>query len=148
MAVSERVESVASYAEQLLHNRDVQAAARDAIDATRAAYRRAHGKDAQEIIQDKKFRRRVNTAGSAISGLWGEVQDSPPSRKPHWGRRAIVLLVLVGGVTAVLANQRLRMRLHGLITHGDKSGAASAGQPNDATGEPQVTIERKGEHIG
>ena len=44
MAVSDRAAAVGTYAQQLLDNEDVQASARQAADATRAAYQRARGR--------------------------------------------------------------------------------------------------------
>lgn len=96
MAVRDRTAAIAPYVQQLLSNSDAQASARQAAQATRAAYRRARGKNAEEIIQDQKIRRQVNKAATAISGLWREVE---PPRKQTSSRRwvAILLGLAVGG---------------------------------------------------
>ena len=44
MAVSDRMAAIGPYAQQLLDNNEVRATARQAADATRAAYQRARGK--------------------------------------------------------------------------------------------------------
>jgi len=101
MAVSERAAAIGPYAEQLLYNSDVQASAREAAEAIRAAYRRARGKDAEEVIQDKKFRRQINRAAAAISGLWREVEESTEEPKSRWRWPAIVLGVAAAAALVV-----------------------------------------------
>jgi hypothetical protein len=96
MAMTDRAAAVVPYAQQLLSNRDAQASARQAAQAVRAAYQRARGKQAEEIIQDKKFRRQVNKAGAAISGLWKEVEESAPKQKSRWRWPAVGLGLAVG----------------------------------------------------
>lgn len=96
MAVSDRTAAAVPYVQQLLSNRAAQASARQAAQATQAAYRRARGKDAEEIIQDKKLRRQVNKAAAAISGLWKEVEESTPRQKPRWRWPAIAFGLAVG----------------------------------------------------
>jgi hypothetical protein len=98
MAVRNRTAAAVPYVQQLLSNRDVQASARQGAQAARAAYRRARGKDAAEVIQDRKFRRQVNKAAAAISGLWKEVEESTPKQKPRWRWPAIALGLAVGAV--------------------------------------------------
>jgi hypothetical protein len=101
MAVKDRTAAVVPYVQQLLSNRDVQASARQAAQATRAAYRRAREKDAQKIIQDKKFRRQVNKAAAAISGLWKEVEESTPKQTSRWRWPAIALGLALGAVLLI-----------------------------------------------
>lgn len=101
MTVRDRTAAVVPYVQQLLSNRDAQAAARQAAQATRAAYRRARGKDAEETIQDKKFRRQVNKAGAAITGLWKEVEESTPKQKSRWRWPAIALGLALGAVLLI-----------------------------------------------
>jgi hypothetical protein len=101
MALMERATAIAPYAQQLLYNSDVQASARQAAQATRAAYRRARGKEAEEIIRDKKFRRRTSEAAAAISGLWKEVEESTPKQKSRWRWPAIALGLAVGGAVLI-----------------------------------------------
>lgn len=66
MAVSDRAAAIVPYAQQLLENNDVRDPARQAADATRAAYQRARGRDAREAVQDRKLRRRVTAAVAAM----------------------------------------------------------------------------------
>jgi hypothetical protein len=100
MALRQRATAIAPYAQQLLYNSDVQASVRESAQATRAAYRRARGKDVKEIIQDKKVRRQINKAAAAISGLRKEVEESTPGRKSRWQWPAIAL-GLVGGALLI-----------------------------------------------
>ena len=101
MALRQRATAIAPYAQQLLYNSDVQASVREAAQATRAAYRRARGKDVKEIIQDKKVRRQINKAAAAISGLRKEVEESTPERKSRWRWPAIALGLAVGGALLI-----------------------------------------------
>ena len=66
MAVSDRAAAIGPYAQQLLDNNDVRATARQAADATRAAYQRARGQNARKAVQDRKLRRRVTAAVAAV----------------------------------------------------------------------------------
>jgi hypothetical protein len=110
MAVKDRTAALAPYVQQLLYNSDVQASARQAGQAIRAAYRRARGKHAEEIIQDKKLRRQVNKAASAISGLWKDVEESRPKQKSRWRWPAIALGLAAGGALLVtIGNGRARL---------------------------------------
>jgi hypothetical protein len=110
MAVKDRTVALAPYVQQLLYNSDVQASARQAAQATGAAYRRARGKHAEEIIQDKKLRRQVNKAASAISGIWKDVEESRPTQKSRWRWPAITLGLAVGGALLVtIGNGRARL---------------------------------------
>ena len=63
MAVSDRMAAIGPYAQQLLDNNEVRATARQAADATRAAYQRARGQDARKAVKDRKLRRRVTIRG-------------------------------------------------------------------------------------
>lgn len=145
MALSERAAAIAPYAEQLIYNSDVQASARDAAQAARAAYRRARGRDAQEVIQDKKFRRQVDKAASAISGLWGEVQEPQPKRR--WGRWVLVLLLL-SGLVAVIANQSSRDRLQGLVSRGGETSQTTSEASPSASEVQPISSEQNGDPIG
>ena len=76
MALSDRAAAIGPYAQQLLDNDDVQDAARQAADATRAAYQRARGQNARKAVQDRKLRHRV-TAAVAAMGVPGAVSKAP-----------------------------------------------------------------------
>ena len=102
MAVKDRATAVIPYLQQLASDGDAQASARQAAQATRAAYRRARGKDVEEIIQDKKLRRQVNKAATAISGLWKQAAETP-KQKPRWRRPAIAFgLAVAAGLLVTI----------------------------------------------
>jgi hypothetical protein len=114
MTLSDRAAAAAPYARQLLDNRDVQASARQAAQATRAAYQRARGKDTAQIVKDKKFRQRVSEAAGALGRLWGATSEPPPKPKRRWPRLLIAILI---GVAATVAstNESVRTRVRKLI---------------------------------
>jgi hypothetical protein len=114
MAVSDRVAAAGGYAQQLLDNQDVQTAARQAADATKAAYQRARGQDPREAVQDRKLRRRVTSAVAATGELLGAVSKTEPKPKSRWPRR-IALLALIALVAWALNNESVRARIQGLL---------------------------------
>src|ERR1700735_3194287 len=114
MAVSDRAAAVATYAQQLLNNQDVQSSARQAVDATRAAYQRARGQDPRKAVQDRKLRRRVTDAMTAAGEFLGAVSETPPKPKSPWPRR-IALLALLGAGVWLISNESVRARVQGLL---------------------------------
>jgi hypothetical protein len=114
MAVSDRAAAVGTYAQQLLDNQDVQTSARQAVDATRAAYQRARGQEPRKAIQDRTLRRRVTNAVTSVGEFLGAVSETPPKPKSPWPRR-IGLLAIVGAVAWLVSNQAVRARIQGLM---------------------------------
>jgi hypothetical protein len=114
MAVSDRAAAVGTYAQQLLDNRDVQVSARQAVDATRAAYQRARGQDPRKAVQDRKLRRRVTSAVTAAGEFLGAVSETPPKPKSPWPRR-IALLAIIGVGAWLISNQAVRARIQGFM---------------------------------
>ena len=147
MALTDRVAAAAPYAQQLLYNRDVQASARDASQAARSAYRRARGKDASEIAQDKKLRQQVDKAVAAVGALFAEVQKSPPKRSTHRGRRVIALLLLAA-VGAVIANEGLRARLMSLVRDVGGTSGESGDSESGAAAAPASPQDQNGDSVG
>jgi hypothetical protein len=127
MAVSDRAAAVGTYAQQLLDNQDVQASARQAVDATHAAYQRARGQDPRKAVQDRKLRRRVTNAVTAAGEFLGAVSETPPKPKSPWPRR-IALLAIIGAGVWLIRNQAVRARIQGLMGQGPADG-----QPKPAT---------------
>lgn len=113
MALSDRAAALGPYAQQLLDNQDVQAKARQAANATRAAYQRARGQDAREAVKDRKLRRRVTGAVAAVGELLGVVSESAPKPKSRWPWLLAVLAVVITAGWLV-SNQDLRARVQGL----------------------------------
>ena len=114
MAVSDRAAAVGTYAQQLLDNQDVQVSARQAVDATRAAYQRARGQDPRQAVQDRKLRQRVTDAVTAAGEFLGAVSETPPQPKSPWPRRVAVLAIL-GAAAWLISNQSVRARIQGLM---------------------------------
>ncbi len=128
MAVSDRAAAVGAYTQQLLDNQDVQATARQAADATRAAYQRARGQDPREAVQDRKLRRRVTDAVTAAGEFLGAVSETPPKPKSRWPRWIAALAIL--GVGAwLLSNEAVRARVQGWL---------GQSQPDDQSQPPTV----------
>jgi hypothetical protein len=132
MAVSDRAAAVGGYAQQLLDDQDVQATARQAADATRAAYQRARGQDPREAVQDRKLRRRVTAAVAAAGEFLGAVSETPPKPKSRWPRR-IALLAIVGAGVWVASNENFRARVQGWLGESqsdDQSQPSTVAEPN------------------
>ncbi len=130
MALSDRAAAVWPYAQQVLDNQDVQKTARQAADATRAAYRRARGQDVREAVTDRKLRRRVTTAVAATGKLFGAVSESAPEPKSPWPRRVALLAVVAAGAW-LITNKDMRARVQGLA--GQKS---TDDEINPSIGDP------------
>lgn len=132
MAVSDRAASIAPYAQQLLENNDVRDTARQAADATRAAYQGARGRDAREAVQDRKLRRRVTAAVAAVGEFLGAVTTVPPKQKSRWPRR-IALLAVAGAGAGLISNTAVRTRIEGLLGQNpsdDPTTSAEFDEPN------------------
>jgi hypothetical protein len=114
MAVSDRAATVGTYAQQLLEDQDVQATARQAASAARAAYERARGQDPRKAVQDRTLRRRVTNAVTAVGEFLGAVSEAPPKPKSPWPRR-IALLAIIGVAAWLISNQAVRARIQGLM---------------------------------
>jgi hypothetical protein len=137
MPVRGRTDAVVPYLQQLLSNRDVQALARQAAQASRAAYRRARGKDVEEVIHDKKFRRQVNKAAAAISGLWKEVEESTPKQKSRWRRPAIALGLAVGATLLITVGPG-KAWLNKLVGDNERDPATPPADPATLSTDPGV----------
>lgn len=126
MTAIEQAAAIAPYARQLLDDKNVQSAAKQAAEATSDVYRRARGKDVAEAVKDKKLRRRLEEAAQSLGELWIAITEPPP--KPKHRLRATVLLLLTAGMTAVLFNRQLRVRLLETVSgkQSESTGASSS----------------------
>ncbi len=132
MAVSARAAAIGAYAQQLLENNDVRDTARQAADATRAAYQRARGQDARKAVQDRKLRRRVTAAVAAVGEFLGAVSQAPPKQKSRWPRR-IALLAVIGAGAWLISNAAVRTRIEGLLGQDrsdDSTSSSAIDEPN------------------
>jgi hypothetical protein len=142
MAVSERTAAVGTYAQQLLDNQDVHTSARQAVDATRTAYRRARGQDPRKAVQDRKLRRRVTDAVTAAGTFLGAVSETPPKPKSPWPRR-IALLAIVGFGAWLISNQAVRARVQGFVGQ-DAAQDQTEAVTVDGPDVPLVVVEPDG----
>ena len=132
MAVSDRMAAIGPYAQQLLDNNEVRATARQAADATRAAYQRARGQDARKAVKDRKLRRRVTAAVAAVGEFVGAVSKSSPKQKSPWPRR-IALLAAVAAGAWLISNEAVRTRIQELLGRqrsGNEPHPSTADEPN------------------
>lgn len=132
MAVSDRVAAMGPYAQQLLDDNEVRATARQAADATRAAYQRARGQDARKAVKDRKLRRRVGAAVAAVGEFVGAVSESSPQQKSPWPRR-IALLAAVAAGAWLISNEAVRARIQELLGRrrsGNEPHLSAADEPN------------------
>ena len=132
MAVSDRMAAMGPYAQQLLDNNEVRATARQAADATRAAYQRARGQDARKAVKDRKLRRRVTAAVAAVGEFVGAVSESSRKQKSPWPRR-IALLAAVAAGAWLISNEAVRTRIQELLGRqrsGNEPHPSTADEPN------------------
>jgi hypothetical protein len=109
----------------------VLASAREAANATRAAYQRARGQDPRKAVQDRKLRRRVTDAVRAAGEFLGAVSETPPKPKSPWPRR-IALLAILGAAAWLISNEAVRTRIQGLVGQSrsdDQTGPAPVDEP-------------------
>lgn len=132
MAVSDRMAAIGPYAQQLLDNNDVRATARQAADATRAAYQRARGQNARKAVKDRKLRRRVTAAVAAVGEFLGAVSESSPEQKSPWPRR-IALFAAVAAGAWLISNTAVPARIQELLGRqrsGNEPHPSTADEPN------------------
>ena len=132
MAVSDRVAAIGPYAQQLLDNNEVRATARQAADATRAAYQRARGQNARKAVKDRKLRRRVTAAVAAVGEFLGAVSESSPKQKSPWPRRIALLAAAAAGAW-LIRNEAVRARIQELLGRqrsGNEPHPSTADEPN------------------
>lgn len=118
MALSDRAAVLSPYVQRLLYDEEAQDAVRRVVAATRDAYGRARGKSARQALEDKKFRRRLQRAVSAVVEFWCVIAEPSPRRNRRWGRRLVVLALGASGVF-VAANADARERVLGLLGRND-----------------------------
>jgi hypothetical protein len=132
MSLSDRAAAIGHYARQLLDNNEVRATARQAADATRAAYQRARGQAARKAVKDRKLRRRVTAAVAAVGEFLGAVSESSPRQKSRWPRLiALVAAVAAGGW--LIGNESVRARIQelpGRERADDEAHLSTADEPN------------------
>lgn len=124
MALSDRAAAAAPYAQQLLYDKEVQAALRRAVGATRGAYARGRGKSARQAATDKKLRRKVQQALAAVGELWSTIGEPAPRSKSRWRARAAALALGGAGVFLAL-NAEAREKLLGMVGKKDANAANS-----------------------
>ncbi len=123
MSVSDRAAALAPYIETLLEDREVQAAIGRAARASREIYERGRGKSPAEAVRDKRLRYRAQQAVAATWDLWAAVSAPETHRRPHWGRRLVLVTVVAAGAY-VASNPEARTAAAGLI---GSRGPRSAG---------------------
>lgn len=131
MDLNDRAAAFAPYAQQLVDNQDVQAKARQAASSIRGAYERARGQDARKAVEDRKLRRRVTAAVTAVGELLGAASKTAPKRKPRWPRWLGGLGVVAAGAW-MINNQGVRAGVQGLWKS-TRPGAGSDLSPDDQT---------------
>lgn len=124
MALSDRAAAGAPYAQQLLYDKEVQAALRRAVSATRGAYARGRGKSARQAAADKKLRRKVQQALAAVGELWSAIGEPAPRRKSRW-RGGVAALALGGAGVFLALNAEAPEKLLGMVGKKDANAANS-----------------------
>ena len=115
--------SALTYIERLLDEPYVQEEVGHAASRLRDAYGRASARRARDAVQDQKLYAQVRDAATSLVSAVRVLGGEPPPK--HRGRRLVVLLGL-GAVVAIAANEGLRTRLTGALV-GPASGSDNSG---------------------
>jgi hypothetical protein len=125
MAVTDAVKAGGTYASRLVESEYARESLADAVDNLRAARKRAAGKKAAKIADDKKLYSQVRAAaGSLRDASRAVVKGKEPPKRP-WGKR-LAFLAVVGGGLAVALSDDLRRQAMGLV--GGASSDTSGGE--------------------
>jgi hypothetical protein len=125
MTAREQAASIPRYARQLLDHENVQSAARNAAEATAAAYRRARGRDVRQTVKDKRFRRRLRDAAQALDRAWIAITEPP--RKPRHRARSAIVVLGAAGIGAAIFNRQLRTWLLDAVADSQAKATSPAG---------------------
>jgi hypothetical protein len=133
------------YVQRLLHDETLRGNLATAYASVRSAYgRMSNGKPAtQTLMEDKKLQRELKQAVEALRDASSALK-SPPPRKRRRGRGAgVLVLMLVGGVLALVISESLRSKvldlLFGSEEEFDYSSSSPADSSTDAPAEPETS---------
>jgi hypothetical protein len=125
MTLSDRAAAAAPYAQQLLNDRDVQDAIRRAFEATRGVYAGGRGKRAGQAVNDKKLRRQLQQAVTAVGELASALSAPKPQRKPSRRGKVAALAAVSAAAFFVLNADARELVLARLAGNDAKPTAAS-----------------------
>ena len=123
MASNDTLTRISPYAERLLDDYVYDQLA-DAGDRLHAAYSRVSGRSAKDSLEDRRLRRHVAGAGSALRNVAMAASGRKPKPKPRVPRGALAAVAAAGGIAVVVS--RIRGRRERARFDPAKDEAASA----------------------
>ena len=103
------------YIERLVEDDELRDNLRTALESSRKAYERiADGRGAGAIMDDKKTQRELKDAASSLRDAADTLRGAKTKRKAK-RRGGVLMLALVGGITAVALNEGLRKKVLDLL---------------------------------
>ena len=107
MGSSETLVRLSPYAERLLDDYVYDQLA-DAGDRLHSAYTRVSGRSAKDSLEDRRLRRHVAGAGSALRNVAMAASGRKPKPKRRAPRKALVAVAAAGGTAVIVSRVRAR----------------------------------------
>src|SRR5689334_16555759 len=127
MALTDAAKAGGTYASRLVESDYARESLSDALDSLRAAQKRAAGKKAAKIADDKKLYNQVRDAAGSLRDASRAVVKGKEPPKRSTGKR-LVLLVLIAGVAAIAMNEGLRAQVLALVGRAQPDSGESGAQ--------------------
>ena len=124
------------YIERLVEDDELRDNLRTALESSRKAYERiADGRGAGAIMDDKKTQRELKDAASSLRDAADTLRGAKTKRKAK-RRGGVLMLALVGGITAVALNEGLRKKVLDLLFGAEEEFEYSAPTANSQSTPP------------
>jgi hypothetical protein len=125
------------YVQRVVEDDDLRDNVRVAFEAARDAYDRlTDGKAPQKVImEDKKFRRDLQTAAEALRDAGSSLRTAPKKRSGGFGRKLLFGLVAAGAAIALSSELRSKL-LDALFGSEEEFDYTSTTTPNAASSTP------------
>ncbi len=126
------------YVQRLLHDRELRANLATAYTAARSAYGRiSNGKPATKaLMEDKKLQRELKQAVEALRDASSSLKQPPPRKRRRARGAGLLVLMLAGGVLALVVSESLRSKLLDLLFGSEEEFDYSSSSTNESSGSP------------
>jgi hypothetical protein len=139
-AAKDAAAAAAPYVRRVMSDEELRDNVRVAVDSARQALSRLqNGKaPAKVVLDDKKFKKNVQEAASALKDASDALRDAPkhPRKRSGGLLRKLVLLMVVGIIAALAINEDLRNRVLDMLFGKEEEFDYSAQPENPSTSAP------------
>lgn len=97
------------YVRRLIEDAELREELRSAFESARKAYGRIDGKGPQKAFEDKKVQRDVRQAAESLKSAADSLTGGSKKRRGGLGR--LLMLVIVGGIVAMVVNEDVRKKV-------------------------------------